>query len=195
MLFPTFSFLLFFLVVAVVMVALQQHFLAKKTVLVIASYYFYAQWDWHFCFLLAFSSVISYVAGLLISSTENRQRRRLFVGIAVALHLALLGAFKYLDFFVSSANQLATLLGLQHELPFFEILLPVGISFFTFHGISYITDVYRGDVAVCTTRWTCCFTCRFSRSSWRDRLCAPHISCRSWRGLRLSRSRSLRRCC
>jgi alginate O-acetyltransferase complex protein AlgI len=149
MLFPTFSFLLFFLIVAATMVALQQHFSAKKTVLVIASYYFYAQWDWHFCFLLAFSSVISYVAGLLISSTENRQRRRLFVGIAVALHLALLGAFKYLDFFVSSANQLATLLGLQHELPFFEILLPVGISFFTFHGISYITDVYRGDVAVC----------------------------------------------
>src|SRR5690349_2435908 len=68
---------------------------------------------------------------------------------AVALHLALLGTFKYLDFLVLSANQLARLLGLAHELPFIEILLPVGISFFTFHGISYITDVYRGDVAVC----------------------------------------------
>src|SRR5205085_9232080 len=61
----------------------------------------------------------------------------------------LLGAFKYFDFFISSANHLARLLGLEHELPFIEILLPVGISFFTFHGISYITDVYRGDVAVC----------------------------------------------
>jgi D-alanyl-lipoteichoic acid acyltransferase DltB (MBOAT superfamily) len=61
----------------------------------------------------------------------------------------LLGVFKYLDFFVLSANHLARLLGLQHELPFFEVLLPVGISFFTFHGISYVTDVYRGDVAVC----------------------------------------------
>jgi D-alanyl-lipoteichoic acid acyltransferase DltB (MBOAT superfamily) len=61
----------------------------------------------------------------------------------------LLGAFKYFDFFVLSANELAHLLGLQHELPFVEILLPVGISFFTFHGISYVTDVYRGEVAVC----------------------------------------------
>jgi alginate O-acetyltransferase complex protein AlgI len=149
MLFPTFSFLLFFLVVAGCMAALQRHFLAQKTVLVVASYYFYAQWDWRFCFLLFFSSVVSYAAGLLITSTGNRQRQRLVVGIAVALHLGLLGAFKYLDFFVSSANELARLLGLQHELPFFEILLPIGISFFTFHGISYITDVYRGDVAVC----------------------------------------------
>ncbi|MBV9553552.1 MAG: MBOAT family protein, partial [Alphaproteobacteria bacterium] len=57
--------------------------------------------------------------------------------------------FKYLDFLVESANDLARLLGLQHELPFVEVLLPVGISFFTFHGISYVTDVYRRDVAVC----------------------------------------------
>jgi alginate O-acetyltransferase complex protein AlgI len=149
MLFPTFSFLMFFLVVAAAMAALQQQFVAKKTLLVIASYYFYAQWDWRFCFLLIFSSAISYVAGLLISSTENRQRRRLVVGITVALHLGLLGTFKYLDFFVLSANELARLLGMRHELPFFEILLPIGISFFTFHGISYVTDVYRGDVAVC----------------------------------------------
>ena len=74
---------------------------------------------------------------------------RTILGIAVALHLGLLGIFKYFDFFISSANQLARLLGLEHEVPFIEILLPVGISFFTFHGISYITDVYRRDVAVC----------------------------------------------
>src|SRR5262249_13827585 len=55
----------------------------------------------------------------------------------------------YFDFFVFSANRLAAQLGLEHELPFVEILLPVGISFFTFHGISYVTDVYRGDAQVC----------------------------------------------
>jgi D-alanyl-lipoteichoic acid acyltransferase DltB (MBOAT superfamily) len=69
--------------------------------------------------------------------------------VAVAAHLGLLGLFKYLDFFILSANELAHLLGLERELPFFEILLPVGISFFTFHGISYLTDIYRGDVGVC----------------------------------------------
>ena len=149
MLFPTSGFLLFFLVVAAAMAALGTRFAAKKVVLVAASYYFYAQWDWRFCFLLAFSTGVSYFAGLLIGATQRRDRRRRVLALAVAAHLGLLGAFKYLDFFVLSANRLAHLLGLEHELPFVEILLPVGISFFTFHGISYITDVYRGDLAVC----------------------------------------------
>src|SRR5207244_8189450 len=145
MLFPTSGFLLFFLVVAAAMAALETRFTAKKAVLVLASYYFYAQWDWRFCFLLAFSTALSYGAGRLIGAAASRERQRLALIVAVALHLGLLGIFKYFDFFVLSANELARLLGLQHELPFLEILLPVGISFFTFHGISYVTDVYRGD--------------------------------------------------
>src|SRR3954471_20341518 len=149
MLFPTSAFLIFFLVVAAAMAVLDTRFTAKKTVLVVASYYFYAQWDWRFCFLLAGSSAVSYLAGQLIDAAPDRRRRQIILGTAVTLHLGLLGAFKYFDFFISSANHLARLLGLEHELPFIEILLPVGISFFTFHGISYITDVYRGDVAVC----------------------------------------------
>src|SRR5579872_5924740 len=149
MLFPTFGFLLFFLAVAAGLAALDTRFGAKKALLVVASYYFYAQWDWRFCFLLAFSTAISFGAGLLIGRLPERRRQRLVLGIAVALHLGLLGLFKYLDFFTLSANELARLLGLEHELPFLGVLLPVGISFFTFHGISYVTDVYRGDVAVC----------------------------------------------
>jgi alginate O-acetyltransferase complex protein AlgI len=147
MLFPTFGFLLFFLVVAAVLAALGGRFEAKKAVLVVASYYFYAAWDWHFCFLLAFSSAVSFTAGLLIAA--NERHKRLILTIAVTIHLLLLGTFKYLDFLTLSANRLAHLLGLQAELPFIEVILPVGISFFTFHGISYIVDVYRGDVAVC----------------------------------------------
>ncbi|HVC50810.1 MAG TPA: MBOAT family protein [Stellaceae bacterium] len=149
MLFPTLGFLLFFLVVAALLAMLDGHFTAKKAVLVIASYYFYAAWDWHFCFLLAFSSAVSFVAGLGIAATGDSFRRRLILSVAIAIHLLLLGTFKYLDFITLSANRLAHLLGLQHELPFIEVILPVGISFFTFHGISYIVDIYRGDVAVC----------------------------------------------
>jgi len=149
MLFPTLDFLLFFLVMAAALAALDGRFAAKKTVLVAASYFFYAQWDWRFCFLLAGSTAISYIAGLLIGASHNPARRRVVLSIGIALHLIILGTFKYLDFLVLSANQLAHMLGLEHELPFFEVLLPVGISFFTFHGISYITDVYRGDVAMC----------------------------------------------
>src|SRR5438105_3523566 len=149
MLFPTSGFLLFFLAVAAAMAALDTRFAAKKAILVVASYYFYAQWDWRFCFLLALSTALSYAAGLLLGATRRPERRRLVVGAAVALHLGVLGVFKYFDFFVLSANQLARLLGLEHEVPFVEILLPIGISFFTFHGISYVTDVYRGDALVC----------------------------------------------
>src|SRR5271168_4323081 len=123
MLFPTLDFLLFFLVVATALTALDRHFAQKKAMLVVASYYFYAQWDWRFCFLLAGSTTISYVAGLLIGASGDPARRRLVLIIGVALHLGILGIFKYLDFLVLSANQLARLLGLQHELPFIEILL------------------------------------------------------------------------
>jgi len=149
MLFPTLDFLLFFLVVAGALALLDRNFAAKKAMLVAASYFFYAQWDWRFCFLLAASTAISFTAGVLIGGNRDPRVRRLILTIGVTLHLLILGIFKYLDFLILSANQLAHLLGLQHELPFIEILLPVGISFFTFHGISYITDVYRGDVAVC----------------------------------------------
>src|SRR5207237_7638690 len=135
MLFPTLGFLWFFLVVAAAMAVLDTRFAAKKAVLVIASYYFYAQWDWRFCFLLAASSVLSYVAGQLIDAAPDLRRRKTVLGIAVALHLGLLGVFKYFDFFVSSANQLARLLGLEHELPFMEIVLPVGIALSAFLGL------------------------------------------------------------
>src|SRR5438876_8466978 len=111
MLFPTSGFLLFFLAVAAAMAILETRFLAKKTVLVVASYYFYAQWDWRFCFLLGFSTALSYAAGLLIGNTRRGGRQRLVLGLAVAAHLGLLGVFKYLDFFVLSANRLAQLLG------------------------------------------------------------------------------------
>jgi alginate O-acetyltransferase complex protein AlgI len=149
MLFPTLDFLLFFLVVAAALAAFDGRFAQKKAVLVVASYFFYAQWDWRFCFLLAGSTTVSFVAGWMIDSSGDPMRRRRVLTAGVALHLVILGIFKYLDFLVLSANQLAELFGFHHELPFFEVLLPVGISFFTFHGISYITDVYRGDVKMC----------------------------------------------
>src|SRR4051794_7695197 len=124
MLFPTSAFLIFFLVVAAAMAALDNRFAAKKVVLVLASYFFYAQWDWRFCFLLAFSTVVSYAAGLLIGRAHEERNRRIVLGGAVAVHLSLLGVFKYFDFFVYSANELARAASFTHELPFLEILLP-----------------------------------------------------------------------
>src|SRR2546428_12492428 len=120
MLFPTFGFLLFFLIVAAAMAALGTRFAAKKAVLVVASYYFYAQWDWHFCFLLAGSSIVSYLAGRLIGTAAEQRQRQIILGIAVALHLGLVGVLKYFDFFILSANHLTRVLRLVHELAVFE---------------------------------------------------------------------------
>jgi D-alanyl-lipoteichoic acid acyltransferase DltB (MBOAT superfamily) len=149
MLFPTIDFFVFFLIIAALMAVLRDSHAARKLVLVAASYIFYAMWNWRFCGLLATSSTISYVAGRLIDAAPNQARRSLVKTIAVTLHLCLLGIFKYFDFFVSNANAALRALGVHAEIPFVEILLPVGISFFTFHGISYVLDVYRRDVAVC----------------------------------------------
>ena len=149
MLFPTLDFLLFFLIVIALMVPLADHHSARKLVLVFASYVFYAQWNWHYCFLLAGSSLLTYAGGRALGVASSDRTRRRIVGITVGLHLLLLSTFKYLDFLVGSANHLLHSFGTDRELPFVEIILPVGISFFTFHGISYLVDVYRGDVAVC----------------------------------------------
>lgn len=148
MLFPTLEFLLFFLVVLFADNLLGANFSARKIFLVLASYFFYAQWDWRFCFLLLFSTTVSFAAGLQIGRATP-DRKRYWVAATVAVQLALLGAYKYLDFFTLSANQALAALGSRTELPFLGIILPVGISFFTFHGISYVVDVYRGNVAVC----------------------------------------------
>jgi alginate O-acetyltransferase complex protein AlgI len=149
MLFPTLNFLLFFAAVVIVVFALRGNYYLRKLALLLASYFFYAQWNWHFCALLGFSSAVSYVAGRLIAAEESAISRKLALAGAISIHLLLLGTFKYCDFFVSSINSLAHSLGLGYELPFFEVILPVGISFFTFHGISYVVDVYRREVAVC----------------------------------------------
>jgi D-alanyl-lipoteichoic acid acyltransferase DltB (MBOAT superfamily) len=148
MLFPTLPFLLFFCLVGLAVLPLRHAPQARKLVLLAASYVFYAGWNWRFCFLLAGSSLWTFGAGLALGRSQGAARRYVAAG-AIAGHLCLLGFFKYFDFFVGSVNQTAHALGLVHELPVIEVILPVGISFFTFHGISYVADVYRGEVAVC----------------------------------------------
>ena len=151
MLFPTLGFLLFFTVVVVVLAAIDgpRAHGWRKRFLVLASYYFYAQWDWRFCVLLAGSTLWTYGAGLVLGRLRGTGARKAVVAVAVGGHLLLLGLFKYADFFVESMNVLLHRLGLAREMPFMEFILPVGISFFTFHGISYVVDVYRSQVAVC----------------------------------------------
>lgn len=146
MLFPTADFALFFFVVFCVSWALRQRAEARKLVLLVASYFFYGYWDWRFTGLLALSSVINYVAGRMIASSGSAGARKTVLLTAVALNLAILGFFKYFGFFIATLSDLLVMVGLERDLPLLQIILPVGISFFTFQGISYVTDVYRGEV-------------------------------------------------
>ena len=149
MLFPTLDFLVFFVALTGLMTLLRGNYKAQKLTLIAASYFFYAQWNAYFCLLLGFSSLLSYCAGRIIAASHSMRTRRNVVAGTVTIHLLLLGTFKYFDFCVESLNALARSVGITHQLPFIEIILPVGISFFTFHGISYVVDVHRNDVAVC----------------------------------------------
>ena len=146
MLFPTLDFGVFFLIVFAVAWGLRHRLDARKVFLVAASYVFYGYWDWRFCFLLAASSLVNYAAGRIIDGSDDPRARKRVLVLAIIANLVALGFFKYYDFFIGSLNDLMWDVGLQRELPYLAVILPVGISFFTFQGISYVWDIYRGDV-------------------------------------------------
>ncbi|MEQ8268886.1 MAG: MBOAT family protein [Parvibaculum sp.] len=147
MLFPTIEFGIFFLIVFTVSWAVRWTQEVRKLVLLAASYFFYGWWDWRFLGLLFLSTFINYVAGLALSRTERSFVRKLIVGAAVVSGLSILGFFKYYGFFLTSFAAVLETAGLERDLPFMQVILPVGISFFTFQGISYVVDVYRRHVS------------------------------------------------
>jgi D-alanyl-lipoteichoic acid acyltransferase DltB (MBOAT superfamily) len=146
LLFPTIDFAIFFVVVFTASWILRPWPRAWRVMILVASYVFYGWWNWHFTFLLAASTVINQTGALLTSRLPDpRQRRWAMVGTVVA-DVALLGWFKYYGFFaVNVANGLHRV-GVHSPLPILQVALPVGISFFTFMGISYVVDVYRGKI-------------------------------------------------
>jgi D-alanyl-lipoteichoic acid acyltransferase DltB (MBOAT superfamily) len=143
-LFPTLAFGVFFLFVYFTAWSLDRENGRRKLFLLLASWVFYAQWDWRFVGLLIASAVLNWGVAALIARADQAGRRKLWVGLGVAANLLILGVFKYYGFFVEQAGELLARVGWERDLPLLEIVLPVGISFFTFQGISYVVDVYRG---------------------------------------------------
>ncbi|MCE7028203.1 MBOAT family O-acyltransferase [Jiella avicenniae] len=146
MLFPTLDFAVFFLVVFALAWALRRMASARKTLLLVASYFFYGYWDWRFCFLLLGASLIAWVAGIAISGATGERARRGIVAVSVGVLLLILGFFKYYGFFLESLGDLLRGAGIERDLPLMAVILPVGISFFTFQAISYVVDVYRREI-------------------------------------------------
>ena len=120
----------------------------QNVLLLVASYVFYGLFDWRFLGLLALSTLLDYWFGLRLSREPAEGKRRLrWLWASVVVNLGILGIFKYADFFLTSARDALGTVGLDISPPLLEVLLPVGISFYTFHGISYVFDVYRHRVA------------------------------------------------
>ena len=112
--------------------------------LVVCSYIFYGWWDYRYCGLLFLATCIDYIAGGRIAATEDPRVKKRWLRISVVSDLSMLGFFKYFDLGADTINRLAQWLGADAPVPLLHLLLPVGISFYTFQAMSYSIDIYRG---------------------------------------------------
>jgi alginate O-acetyltransferase complex protein AlgI len=118
----------------------------QNILLLVSSYFFYACWDWRFLFLLVFSTILDYYTGIKMSESSSTRLRKFWFWLSICVNLGFLGIFKYYNFFATSFAESLARLG-YHANPWtFKILLPVGISFYTFHGLSYVIDIYKNRI-------------------------------------------------
>jgi len=142
MTFTTLTYLLFFCVVFAGYWSLKSR-THQNALLVVASYFFYGWWDFRFCALMMFSSLVDYTITLAIANTEAPRRRKLLMLTSCFINFGLLGFFKYYDFFATSAREAFALAGVHLDDFTLNVVLPAGISFYTFQTMSYTLDVYR----------------------------------------------------
>lgn len=166
MFFNSFEFLLFFpIVFSLYWFVFQKNLKAQNLFLLLASYVFYGWWDWRFLGLIVASSLVDYWCGIQLADDSKQSTvdsanwklptanwkswftgRKLYLTISLAFNLGLLGFFKYFNFFIESATDLINTIGFQANASTLNLILPVGISFYTFQTMSYTIDVYRGNL-------------------------------------------------
>lgn len=144
MLFNSIEFLIFFPLIAVLYFFIPHKI--KWLFLLLASYYFYMCWNPEYIILILFSTIIDYVAGIMMARLPEKRDRRKYLILSLLANLGLLFAFKYFNFFSTSATELLNQFNIFVNLPSFDYLLPVGISFYTFQTLSYTIDVYKGKM-------------------------------------------------
>ena len=168
MIFHSLDFVVFFVLVVAIYWRLGRR--AQNVLLLAASYVFYGYVHPWFLILIGASTVIDY--GSARGMERWPDRRRWFMAASIVSNFGMLGFFKYFNFFVDNVHAVLTALGVNAHLPALRVLLPVGISFYTFQAMSYTVDVFRGEL--------------------RARSSAPRSCCRRWRGSGASRSRRRR---
>lgn len=144
MLFNSIEYLIFLPIVFIVYwFALRKHLKSQNFFILVVSYVFYGWWDWRFLFLIAFSTVVDFYVGQQLEKTVGVRARKMLLGLSLVVNLGLLGFFKYYNFFVDSWVEAWAGLGVDMAGSSLNIILPVGISFYTFQTLSYTIDIYR----------------------------------------------------
>lgn len=147
MLFNSFAFLVFLPVVFVIYWGVFQRSLRAQNLFVLAaSWFFYAWWDWRFLGLILISSFTDYLIGLRMAATTSDRTKSGLMWLSVLISIGILGFFKYFNFFLDGLVDLLQALGFEPHLPVLQIILPVGISFYTFQTLSYTIDIRRGQL-------------------------------------------------
>lgn len=118
----------------------------QNLLLLVSSYFFYACWDWRFLFLLLFSTFLDYFTGIKIYEASDKNKKQIWLWLSIGINLGFLGIFKYYNFFATSFTDALSLLGIKANLGSLQVILPVGISFYTFHGLSYVLDLYKNRI-------------------------------------------------
>lgn len=144
MVFNSFSFALFFLIFIVIYFASPQKI--RKPILLGFSVFFYGYWDYRFLSLLLFSVLFDYFIGIAINDAKDHKQKKKLLVFAITVSLTLLGIFKYFNFFIDNISFIAHSLFDVDFKNTFKIILPIGISFYTFHSISYVVDIYKGKI-------------------------------------------------
>ena len=145
----------------------------RQWLLLVASYVFYGAWDWRFLGLLAVSTLTDYTVGRRLAVTENEWSRRVLLLVSVFVNLGILATFKYSGFFIDGMRDLLANVGLEPNLGTLELVLPVGISFYTFQTLGYTIDVYRRERQPVAIPSTSLSTSPSSRSWSPDRSSEP----------------------
>jgi alginate O-acetyltransferase complex protein AlgI len=153
MLFNSLEYVLFLSLVFLGFWGLARARLLRIVLLCLASYLFYMAWNATFIVLIVASTLCDYLIGLALSHVEDALKRKLLLYTSLAFNLGLLGLFKYADFFIAAAAQGLQLFGIEGEPTFLRLVLPVGISFYTFQSLSYTIDVYRRKIEPTRSFW------------------------------------------
>ena len=148
MLFNSKEFLIFFPIVFLIYwLVFQKNLRSQNFLLLLSSYIFYSWWDWRFLSLIFTSTLIDYFIGIKIDNCHNKRNKKLFLFISIIANLSILGFFKYYNFFIDSWIELITLFGYNMQSTWtLKVILPVGISFYTFQTMSYALDIYSNNL-------------------------------------------------